>query len=50
MRLFTRQVNSEIQEKGKMLSGGMAKVGAKKKLVVNLEKSLGVGHGMSEGE
>lgn len=50
MRLFTRQVNPVIQEKGKMLSGGMAKVGAKKNLVVNLEKSLGVGHGMSEGK
>ena len=50
MRLFTRQVNSGIQERGKMLSGGMAKVGAKKKLVVNLEKGSGVGHVMSEGE
>ena len=49
MRLFTRQVNSEIQERGKMLWGGMAKVGAKKKLVVNLEKGSGVGHVMSEG-
>ena len=49
MRRDARQVNSEIQEKGKMLSGGMAKVGAKKKLEVNLEKGSGVGHGMSEG-
>ena len=49
MRRFARQVNSGIQERGKMLSGGMAKVGAKKKLKVNLEKSLGVGHAVSEG-
>ena len=33
-----------------MLWGGMAKVGAKKKLVVNLANGLGVGHGVSEGK
>ena len=44
------RVNLGIQRKWKMLSGGMAKAGAKKNLVVNLEKALGVGHGMSEGK
>jgi hypothetical protein len=44
-----RQVNLGIQEREKMLSGGMAKAGAKKNSTVNLAKSLGVGHGMSEG-
>ena len=33
-----------------MLSGGMAKAGAKKNSTVNLAKSLGVGHEMSEGK
>ena len=32
-----------------MLSGGMTKAGAKKNSTVNLAKSLGVGHEMSEG-
>jgi hypothetical protein len=50
MQRFTRGVNAGIQENEKMLSGGMAKAGAKKKLEVNLEKALGVGHGMSEGK
>jgi hypothetical protein len=44
-----RQVNLGIQEREKMLSGGMAKVGSKKKLGVNLAIGLGVGHEMSEG-
>ena len=49
MRGFTTGVNDRIQGKEKMLSGGMSKAGAKKKLVVNLEKAVGVGHAVSEG-
>ena len=40
----------EYKKGERKLLGGMAKVGAKKNLVVNLEKGSGVGHGMSEGE
>ena len=49
MHRFTRGVNSGIQENEKMLSGGMAKAGAKKNSTVNLEIGSGVGHEMSEG-
>ena len=49
MRRFMTRVNLGIQRKWKMLSGGMAKVGAKKNLAVNLEKGSGVGHAVSEG-
>ena len=38
-----------IQERERKLLGGMAKAVAKKNLVVNLEKGLGVGHAVSEG-
>ena len=50
MQRKTRRVNLGIQEREERLSEGMAKVGSKKKLEVNLAKSLGVGHGMSEGK
>jgi hypothetical protein len=43
-------VNARIQKEKERLSGGMAKVGSKKNLEVNLAKSLGVGHEMSEGK
>lgn len=44
------RVNLGIQRKWKMLSGGMAKAGAKKNLAVNLAKGSGVGHAVSEGK
>ena len=50
MRRESTGVNDRIQKEKERLSGGMAKVEAKKKLEVNLAKSLGVGHGMSEGK
>ena len=46
-----RQKSTTEYKKGeRKLLGGMAKVGAKKNLVVNLAKGLGVGHAVSEGE
>ena len=42
-------VNDRIQKEKERLSGDMAKVGSKIKNSVNLAKSLGVGHAMSEG-
>ncbi len=50
MRRDARQVNSGIQERGKMLSGGMAKGKKIKKDVLQVETLNGVGHGMSEGK
>ena len=49
MRRDATEVNDRIQGKEKMLWEGMAKVGAKKNLAVNLANGSGVGHGMSEG-